>query len=161
MAVLIVFTIVIYLGSLVSILVLKEVNRRRFKQELDIGNWRVGGSLLWAWGSLEDCFQVLEQYGNLKIGGIVRQPKPHLIRLFNPLKVMAVIAIITYQNRPRSIWPGLNCPSTPNCSNYAIGTMQRYSFFGALIRSANRIRYCNGSNGGITFNEFHLIDRDQ
>ena len=138
-----------------SVVTLSQIiGNLRLRTALVDTNHRVRSSMAWAWASEKTILAAQRKYGPNVFGDILTFPIPKLSRLFLPWVAPIIFLVITYQflgsilGKP----PLGHCKSTPNCSNFLIGSLSRYSVASALSKTQLRVAEC-GSTSDTTYSE--------
>lgn len=109
---------------------------------------RLAASLCWAWASSPEITELQASGSEGPLGNIFDFPAPKIWYLYLPHKLFAAMGVLVYQHLLRygsAFGPG-DCPCVPNCSNYFLGCLTRYSLTDAIAKARVRIRGC-GNNG--------------
>ncbi len=146
------FFVYLFLVVCISIFRWRALNSTR--DALIDNNHQKAVSLTWAWASDDMIRQLHQRWGSNRFGSILIEPRPNVARIFYPHIAVCFAAVMVYQKFFRfggPLEPG-DCPNTPNCSNYLLGCLIRFSFFNALAKGYTRYQSCS-SHKPLSFDE--------
>ena len=108
-------------------------------------------SIMWAWSSVANIIDFNPSLA--KNDQLMIVANKHTNYLYSPLNLVAIFLIILYQLFPRGKFTGnyKQCIYTPNCSNYAIGILRRYTLPEAIPLIKERFQSCDGRGEHIEF----------
>ena len=141
----VIYIIALYVAILIVVFLYRLKKLKKYKKS-NVSSEHETVSILWAWSSISDIVSFNQSLA--KNEQLMRQDTLSDWRLFHPLNLLGIFAIILYQLYPRR-HRTINykrCIYTPNCSNYAIGVLRRYSVIDAVPRIIDRLKSCDGRN---------------
>ncbi len=146
-----------YVFVLLTVVLHKAHKIRRLKRKEIVGQ-RELLCIYWAWCDHNSCGDVLSCIESTKTLDLLnRQPDVRASRLLLPHITLAIFLILVYQFLRPSGSSGLgDCAQTPNCSNFAIGSILRFEFFEAMRKIKVRLENCSGTLA-VSFSE-HFVD---
>jgi len=118
------------------------------------GDIRLGISLTWAWAPSKVIHSRVRQLDAHDFNLILHKPMPKASAMLNPGKLLVCLSVVAYQIafRGYGLISSGYCRNTPNCSNFMLGCLFRYSILEAFHKAYTRYDNCCGTYP-ITFDE--------
>lgn len=138
--------IIIFCGIFLAVIVYRNIAIDAAYNSLLIGNKQKSVSLIWAWATKYEIQAAHHESDELWLEGMMHEQEPKFIKLVNPLVLTIIVFVLCYQKYLRYgglLEPG-DCPNIPNCSNYLIGCLTRFSLIRAVTKGYIRTVHCSG-----------------
>ena len=145
---------VIYLACLFSFFLIMRKANKIVISSLASGDDRRALSLAWAWCRSNKLDELQSYWGSHRFFNVNDFARTQSHKLYLPHVTFTIVSILLYQAifRPTGLFGLGRCKATPNCSNFAIGCLNRYGYFLALAKIIIRIDSCHAAQP-ISFSE--------
>lgn len=138
---------VIYFVSLFVLFFLMRKVNKTIISSLASADDRRALSLAWAWCRSKKMEELQNYWGSHRFFDINDFARTQNHKLYLPHVTFTIVCIVLYQAifRPTGVLGLGRCKATPNCSNFAIGCLNRYGYFLALAKIIIRVDSCHAA----------------